>query len=215
MTGRRLRVLALVLLTGACGRIGYGLDAGLPADGTVAPASPDLAIPDLAIINATLPDLTTPDLATPDLQLPDFARPDLASPDLRSPDLAQPDLAVPDLAQPDLAVPDLSSAPPDLTAIPDLSSIIDMTYLPDITAPAWSDCVNISTSYTSCDTYCQSLGKICLNACFTTSAGWGARAWNKGTTPFCQPGNAMGNTTCNFTWDDVIGASPRWECCCL
>ncbi len=85
---------------------------------------------------------------------------------------------------------------------------------PDGGANGLSACVGPTTSYTSCSTYCSSIGRGCADTCKppgVTMAG-GAFAWPLSTTG-C-PGAVAGITTCAFTWNDAVGDPPRWECCC-
>ncbi|MFH1409459.1 MAG: hypothetical protein ABIH34_06105 [Nanoarchaeota archaeon] len=76
----------------------------------------------------------------------------------------------------------------------------------------WSACTSIHVS--SCDEYCQSIGKVCGEKC-TTSRGyekWGAEAWRSG--DICTFGvNGQGQERCSDTELYAYDQS-RWKCCC-
>jgi hypothetical protein len=104
---------------------------------------------------------------------------------------------------PDLSVPDLAPAGDLATPTGDLAMPVG----------TWSTCLSPTASVQTCDAYCTSVGKHCANICLTPAgnATGGAAAWIGGQS--CASTNS-GVSTCNFTWNDSIGAPPRWECCC-
>jgi hypothetical protein len=97
------------------------------------------------------------------------------------------------------------SAPPDLATPPP----------GDIAIPlgTWSTCLSPTANYQTCDGYCASVGKNCAETCLAPAGNStsGAAAWLGGQN--CAGANS-GSTTCGSTWNDAIGAPPRWECCC-
>jgi len=81
------------------------------------------------------------------------------------------------------------------------------------TAFAWSGFVGKTIYYGNCSQYCAAINKVCSPVC-TTSRGypnWAAEAWVAGTQ--CTS-TGLGQQTCTFMWDDVVGGPARWKCCC-
>jgi hypothetical protein len=78
----------------------------------------------------------------------------------------------------------------------------------------YKTCVGPTKDYTSCETYCAFIHKKCTPTCVSPAGrlNQSASAWNHGS--YCNGQDVGGDVSCQFKFDDVMDAPPRWRCCC-
>ena len=73
-------------------------------------------------------------------------------------------------------------------------------------------CLSPPQANYTCTLHCASIGLACSESCVWPAGGAaGTAAWLAGQA--CG-GNNSGAAPCGYTWNDAVGAPPRWRCCC-